>query len=84
MINRDTVFLDDLVSLQSYILLEVNVRKLTVSSDKEKYGVRLKADPNFKLLGARLKGNQKKVVEYLKVIVLIFFMKIKTVLLTFF
>ncbi|VDD89833.1 unnamed protein product [Enterobius vermicularis] len=49
-INRDSVFLEDLVSLQSYVLLETNVRMLTVSQDKEKYGVKLKADPNFKLL----------------------------------
>lgn len=28
--------------------------------------MQLKADPNFKLLGARLKGDQKKVVDYLK------------------
>lgn len=66
-INRDSVFLEDLVSLQSYVLLETNVRMLTVSQDKEKYGVKLKADPNFKLLGSRLKGDQKKVADYLKV-----------------
>lgn len=65
-INRDSQFLDDLVSLENYILLELNIRKMTVSQDKAKYGVQLKAEPNFRLLGARLKGDQKKVVDYLK------------------
>ncbi|CAJ0936945.1 unnamed protein product, partial [Mesorhabditis belari] len=65
-INRDAQFLDDVDDLSHYILSELNVRKLVVSSDKEKYGVRLKAEPNFRLLGARLKGDQKKVAEYLK------------------
>uniref|UniRef100_A0A914RMW5 Uncharacterized protein n=1 Tax=Parascaris equorum TaxID=6256 RepID=A0A914RMW5_PAREQ len=39
---------------------------MTVSQDKAKYGVHLKAEPNFRLLGARLKGDQKKVADYLK------------------
>ncbi|KAK0426729.1 hypothetical protein QR680_009868 [Steinernema hermaphroditum] len=65
-INRDQQFLDDVVSLEQYILSECNVKKLTVSQDKEKYGVELKAEPNFRVLGARLKGDQKKVGIYLK------------------
>ncbi|RCN34873.1 isoleucine--tRNA ligase [Ancylostoma caninum] len=65
-VNREAQFLDDLKSLEHYILSEVNVRQLTVSQDKHKYGITLKADPNFRLLGARLKGDQKKVVDYLK------------------
>uniref|UniRef100_A0A915PQN9 Isoleucine--tRNA ligase, cytoplasmic n=1 Tax=Setaria digitata TaxID=48799 RepID=A0A915PQN9_9BILA len=65
-IRREEQFLDDVVSLQNYILSEVNVRMLTVSHDKQKYNVHLKAEPNFRLLGARLKGDQKKVVDYLK------------------
>lgn len=66
-INRDSQFLEDLVSLEAYILSELNIRKMTVSQDKAKYGVHLKAEPNFRLLGARLKGDQKKVADYLKV-----------------
>ena len=42
---------------------ELNVRKVTVSQDKEKYGVHLKADLEFKTLGARLKGALKAVKE---------------------
>ncbi|VDK71772.1 unnamed protein product [Litomosoides sigmodontis] len=65
-INREEEFLNDILSLQNYIVAEVNVRMLTVSHDKERYGVHLKAEPNFRLLGVRLKGDQKKVVSYLK------------------
>ncbi|VDP12826.1 unnamed protein product [Onchocerca flexuosa] len=65
-INREKQFLDDVLSLQNYIITEVNVRMLTVSHNKEKYGVYLKAEPNFRLLGSRLKNDQKKVVDYLK------------------
>lgn len=67
-INREKQFLDDVLSLQNYIVAEVNVRMLTVSHNKDKYGVYLKAEPNFRLLGTRLKGDQKKVVDYLKVV----------------
>jgi hypothetical protein len=53
--------------LEEYILSEMNVEKLVVSQDKHKYGVQLKAEPNFRLLGARLKAEQKAVANYLKV-----------------
>lgn len=66
-INRDTQFLDDLKSLESYLLSELNVETITLSQDKHKYGVQLRAEPNFRLLGSRLKGDQKKVSDYLKV-----------------
>ena len=41
------------------------MKQITVSSDKEKYGVKLKADANFRQLGARLKGDVKAVVAAL-------------------
>lgn len=66
-IQRDVQFLEDVKSLESYLLHEVNVRKLTLSDEKEKWGVKLKAEPNFRALGARLKADQKKVADYLKV-----------------
>ncbi|KAI6231146.1 Isoleucyl-tRNA synthetase [Aphelenchoides besseyi] len=65
-VNRDPQFLADVESLQQYLLSELNVKKLIVSQDKAKYGVQLRATPNFKLLGLRLKGDQKKVTEYLR------------------
>ncbi|TMS39182.1 hypothetical protein L596_005750 [Steinernema carpocapsae] len=65
-INRCPQFVADVVSLEEYIMNECNVKKITVSSDKELYGVELKCEPNFKILGKRLRGDQQKVVKYLK------------------
>ena len=42
---------------------ELNVKKLTLSTDKEKYGVKLRAEPDHKTLGARLKGAFKDVTK---------------------
>jgi len=65
-ISRDSQFLDDLKTLETYILAEANAVEMVMSQDKHKYGVQLKADPDFKQLGIRLKGDQKIVVNYLK------------------
>jgi len=65
-VNRDQQYLDDVKSLESYVLSELNVKKLTISKDKSKYGVSLKAIPNAKILGARLKNDRAKVTKYLQ------------------
>lgn len=52
-----------------YLLIpwqEVNVRKITVSSDKQKFGVRLRAEPDNQALGRRLKGAFKEVSQAIK------------------
>lgn len=54
------------ISLQQYIMEELNVRKVTVTSDKLKYGVSLRAEPDHKTLGARLKGAFKQVMLAIK------------------
>lgn len=53
-INRDAQFLEDIKTLESYILSEANVITLTTSQDKRKYGVQLKAEPDFRLLGMNI------------------------------
>uniref|UniRef100_A0AC34FCS2 Isoleucine--tRNA ligase n=1 Tax=Panagrolaimus sp. ES5 TaxID=591445 RepID=A0AC34FCS2_9BILA len=65
-VNRSQEFLDDVETLKSYILSECNVKSLVASGDKEKYGVLLKPNIQFKELAARLKSNQKDVTTYLK------------------
>ncbi|XP_039230249.1 isoleucine--tRNA ligase, cytoplasmic [Drosophila yakuba] len=65
-IHKDTQVLEAIKSLQDFILSELNVRKLTLSSDKEKYGVTLRAEPDHKALGQRLKGNFKAVMAAIK------------------
>ena len=42
------------------------MKKLTVSSEKDKYGIRLKAEPDNQTLGRRLKGAFKQVSQAIK------------------
>lgn len=45
---------------------ELNVRKVTLSTDKDKYGIRLRAEPDHMVLGKRLKGAFKSVMAAIK------------------
>lgn len=65
-IHQDDKVLEDILSLKSYILGELNVKKLTVTTDKKKYGVTLRAEPDHKILGARLKGEFKQIIQAIK------------------
>lgn len=47
-------------------LQELNVRALTLSADKARYGVRLRAEPEHTVLGRRLKGAFKPVMAAIK------------------
>ena len=50
---QDQQVLDDVKSLSNYILDELNVKKLTLSTKKQDYGVMLRAEPDHKTLGFR-------------------------------
>ncbi|XP_058810713.1 isoleucine--tRNA ligase, cytoplasmic [Phymastichus coffea] len=65
-IHQDVNIINDILSLRSYILEELNVKELTVTTDKKKYGVTLRAEPDHKTLGARLKGEFKVVAAAIK------------------
>lgn len=65
-VHQDSQYLEDILSLQEYIHLELNVRKISTTTDKSKYGITLRAEPDFKILGARLKQEFKAVVQGLK------------------
>lgn len=65
-IHQDQEALKDIQSLQKYILEELNVRQLTLSTDKDKYGIRLRAEPDHMVLGKRLKGAFKAVTASIK------------------
>lgn len=60
-IHKSNEYLDDVKSLEKYVMEELNVRKITLSDDKDRYGVTLKAQPDHMLLGKRLKGAFKEV-----------------------
>lgn len=65
-IHQDTEALADIRSLDKYILEELNVRQVTLSTDKDKYGIRLRAEPDHMVLGKRLKGAFKNVMAAIK------------------
>ncbi|XP_032893153.1 isoleucine--tRNA ligase, cytoplasmic [Amblyraja radiata] len=65
-IQKDSEALEEIRSLEKYILEELNVRQLTLSTDKDKYGIRLKAEPDNMVLGKRLKGAFKSVAAAIK------------------
>jgi len=65
-IHQDEQCLQDIALFERYILEELNVRCVTITSDKKKYGVTLRAEPDHKTLGARLKGDFKPVMQAIK------------------
>lgn len=65
-IHQDPEALKDIKSLEKYIIEELNVRKVTLSTDKNKYGIRLRAEPDHMILGKRLKGAFKAVMTSIK------------------
>lgn len=69
-IHNNPKYLQDIELVQQYILEELNVRKVTLSLDKVKYGVTLKAEPDHKTLGARLKSEFKDIMSDIKVSIL--------------
>lgn len=65
-VHQDPIYLDDIKSLEDYVLLELNVKKLTLTTDKKRYGISMRAEPDFKLLGVRLKNDFKAVTQEIK------------------
>lgn len=45
---------------------ELNVRQLTLSTDKDKYGIRLRAEPDHMVLGKKLKAAFKAITASIK------------------
>lgn len=66
LIHSDQNCLNDIVSLKGYILEELNIRRLTVTTDKEKFSVHLKAEPDIKRLGQRLLSASKPVFQAIR------------------
>lgn len=65
-IHQQQEYLDDINSLQQFITGELNVRSIVLSQDKKKYGVTLRAEPDTKLLGIRLKNDAKAVAQLIR------------------
>ncbi|RNA39978.1 isoleucine--tRNA cytoplasmic [Brachionus plicatilis] len=47
-------------NVESYIYEELNVKKFQLSLDKERYGIEMKAKPNFAVLATKVKDKMKK------------------------
>lgn len=67
-IHNNQKYLQEIEMMNQYIIEELNVRKITLSTDKVKYGVSLKAEPDHKTLGVKLKSAFKDVMADIKVI----------------
>ncbi|KAL1492757.1 hypothetical protein ABEB36_010961 [Hypothenemus hampei] len=65
-VHQDPQYIEDILSLKDYILSELNVRKISTTVDKTKYGITLRAEPDHKLLGLRLKQDFKAVTQNIK------------------
>lgn len=65
-LHQDEVYLADMLELDEYIRLELNVRVVTLSSDRSRFGVAMRAEPDFATLGAKLKNDFKKVTQEIK------------------
>lgn len=65
-ISRKENVASDVKELANYIKLELNVEELITTDDREKFGVQIKAQPDLKLLGARLRGESKAVIEAIR------------------
>lgn len=60
-LHTDTVYLDDVRSLESAICEELNIRDLVLSSDEDKYNVQYSVDADWPTLGKKLKKDAQKV-----------------------
>ncbi|KAL2821285.1 tRNA synthetases class I-domain-containing protein [Aspergillus cavernicola] len=64
-IHQDEQFLEDVKSLESYILEEINVQELVLSSNEEKYNVQYSVSADWPTLGKKLKKDAQKVKKAL-------------------
>ncbi|RKU44659.1 isoleucine--tRNA ligase [Coniochaeta pulveracea] len=56
-IHRDQQYLDDVKSLESYIIEELNIRDLVLTSDEDAYNVQYSVTADWPVLGKKLKKN---------------------------
>lgn len=64
-VHADPQYRSDLLSLERYIVEELNVRSLLVTEDEEAYGVRYRMEADFRVLGQKLKKDMPKVKKAL-------------------
>ncbi|KAG2214264.1 isoleucyl-tRNA synthetase [Mucor mucedo] len=60
-IHSDPQYQADVKALESYITEELNVRSVIITDNEDKYGVKYKAEADWKVLGQKLKKDAMKV-----------------------
>jgi isoleucyl-tRNA synthetase len=60
-IHSDPQYHQDIKALESYIVEELNVREIVITDNEDKYGVKYKAEADWKVLGQKLKKDAVKV-----------------------
>ncbi|KAJ2341240.1 isoleucine--tRNA ligase, partial [Coemansia sp. RSA 2618] len=60
-IHPNAQYLEDVRGLSSYIVEELNLRKLVLTSDETKYGIKYRAQADYKKLGAKLRQDMPRV-----------------------
>ncbi|KAI8371895.1 isoleucyl-tRNA synthetase [Blakeslea trispora] len=60
-IHNDPQYHADVKALETYIVEELNVRTLVVTDNEDKYGIKYKAEADWKTLGQKLKKDAMKV-----------------------
>ncbi|KAG0675648.1 isoleucine--tRNA ligase [Kluyveromyces marxianus] len=64
-LHSDPEYLKDVEALKQYIIEELNVRDVVITSEEDKYGVEYRAVADWPVLGKKLKKNAKKVKDVL-------------------
>ena len=64
-VNSDAEYQKDIRSLENYILEELNVRTVTITSDEERYGIRYKLLPERRVLGVKFNRDATKIFKAL-------------------
>lgn len=64
-IHNDPEYVSDLKSVELYLIDELNVRNLELTSDEEKYNVSYKVFPDFKNIGAKFREKVPKIKQAL-------------------
>ncbi|RHZ86220.1 hypothetical protein Glove_53g30 [Diversispora epigaea] len=62
-IHSDPQYLSDTLSLQNYITEELNIKNLVVTSEEDKYGIKYRAEADWKILGQKLRKDISKVKQ---------------------
>ncbi|KAJ2013960.1 isoleucine--tRNA ligase [Coemansia sp. S680] len=60
-VHPSAEYLDDVRTLSNYITEELNVRSLVLTSDEDVYGIKYRAEADFKKLGTKLRKDMPRV-----------------------